>query len=454
MPMPLRILVMALLQTLPVMAQVGQVKSVEIWSTWVGLGTPGESHIQIKREGDAYKTSEGAMLPSARVEAFVNAISASSIEKPDLENLGVTVDWLKRNAEKAIGEQFNGNRSGEPVPTELTLCISTFQNPDLIRPYVLSQFSGCHTDDYPSIEIEVKTTTGGIVVKSTSQHQFMLPWEIKKVGKQSKTLDARISRALFALLPEKFVNRDRLIAEYFAEALARDLVFTLGPQLNRLRVDGMAKWILDEYLSEYEVQDTGIMTNPFEGEHITFPAFATEWGKYDSSRPFFQCQLKRKEFPPAFWVRVVFPFAGATKSQVKQSMEDLKSYESLIFEIPWLDLHLRRHPSDEVELCYVSDRSFTDLAMREFSKDMKNIGKEALSREVSTVQKQVCLLRVTRNHSSSYSLVLPDHRVILWRSNNTKDPHWQPSASGDSREGISRGRMGDVISPTGKLLTN
>lgn len=444
-------LVIALLIAMPGIAQSGQVQSIEISSSWVGLGPHGGGHLRVWRDGLVYKTSEGAQLPSDRVQEFADALTASPMVEPELENLGMTEDWLRQNARKAIGDQFNGNRSGEAVPAELDLCVSTFQSPKLIRPYMLSQFKQFHTDDFPSVEIEVKTTSGKIHVSSNSQHEFMLPWEVKKAGRTSKTFDARISQALYKLLPEKFVNRQRLNADHLAERLAMDLVLDLEPQLNKLRVEGSSKWILDEYRIEYEVVDTGILTDPFRGESFTFPGFATEWGKYNTSHPYIQCKLKRTEFPPALSVQVIFPYLGATKIQVEKSRADLKAYEASVLGTPWLALYLRKHPTETVSLWYVNDKSFSDLAMREFSKDMKSIGRVALIEEVAAVQHQVVLLRVRGNQSASYSLVMPDRRVILWRSDHPKEPYWMPSGSGASMEGFSRGRLGDVISPAGEL---
>jgi hypothetical protein len=68
------------------------------------------------------------------------------------------------------------------------------------------------TDDDPSVTIEI-LKNGETVwqLESSSQSKlFMLPWVIKAPRKSFTTYNADVSRAVAKLLPETFVNRDRM----------------------------------------------------------------------------------------------------------------------------------------------------------------------------------------------------------------------------------------------------
>ena len=80
------------------------VRKIELHSGWGGLGTPQNSTVIIRRENGRY-VRNGMPIDAALVDAFISALDAPTVAKPQKENLGVTSIWLRNNlhlAEKAI----------------------------------------------------------------------------------------------------------------------------------------------------------------------------------------------------------------------------------------------------------------------------------------------------------------------------------------------------------------
>ena len=78
---------------------------------------------------------------------------------------------------------------------------------------VRQHYDSCWTDDYPELLVRITNTDGTVTcLRSTSQHAFMLPLQFIDTTADSTcdTYDPQLSRAIAALMPESFLNRDRL----------------------------------------------------------------------------------------------------------------------------------------------------------------------------------------------------------------------------------------------------
>ncbi len=89
--------------------------------------------------------------------------------------------------------------------------------PNLLQPGI--------TDDNPFMTIEV-LRDGETVwqLESTSQSQlFMIPWVIASPKKSFITYNADVGRTLARLLPESFINRDRIAGTHLNQALESEV---------------------------------------------------------------------------------------------------------------------------------------------------------------------------------------------------------------------------------------
>lgn len=83
-------------------------------------------------------------IDAALVDAFISALDAPTVAKPQMENLGVTSIWLRNNlhlAEKAVSGSF-----ADATPTQKSLFESSFVNPTVMAKVVSSMWAlsiGC-----------------------------------------------------------------------------------------------------------------------------------------------------------------------------------------------------------------------------------------------------------------------------------------------------------------------
>jgi hypothetical protein len=196
------------------------VEVITISATHSGWGYAA-SDLAIRKEGDHY-IANGRIVSASLVGAFLHAINEPPIPHPEPLNLGITERWLLDHAEEA-GNHATVIRYQNSSPRQKKLFRNAFSDQNTIEQRLKRVYDSFHTDDYPKmiirIDFEDKTTRS---VSTDSQHPFMIPWKADESG--SKTYNAHISLALIELLPEKFVNRERLTAEnQFATGLLDEL---------------------------------------------------------------------------------------------------------------------------------------------------------------------------------------------------------------------------------------
>lgn len=72
------------------------VRQIDVDSHWGGLGTPQAFHLTIRAD-------KGDVDPM-RVQALVEALAAPRMAHPTCDNLGLTADWLRANAQRLLSE--------------------------------------------------------------------------------------------------------------------------------------------------------------------------------------------------------------------------------------------------------------------------------------------------------------------------------------------------------------
>jgi hypothetical protein len=178
------------------------VESITIRSSWTGLAPTLESVLSIQQKNGTFRVKGKKINPKHIDELFLQ-IGNKSIQT--LESLGITQDWLNRNALKAIPSGLK-----ESLPIEKEFFKKSFCDIDLIKKILPRLFNswtdskgGFHlnfsTDDYPEFKMTIlRKDASEIVVSSTSQNLFMFD-------------NPSLGRAIAALLPNKFTNRERLM---------------------------------------------------------------------------------------------------------------------------------------------------------------------------------------------------------------------------------------------------
>jgi len=193
-----------------------------------------ETSVRIERKNGKY--AAGNMeIPDEQVTAFLVAVDTRSEGPVSFSDLGITQNWLDQNAEPAFDEYFQG-RSGSILPSQKDLFVSRFRSASAIGQAVDEYFQSYWTDDFPTAHVEVYDHTSGraIVLESSAQHAFMIPWIITEIGRNRLSFNANIGRTLGALLPEKAALKERISGAYFRCALSQSVYQQIWPEWRKL----------------------------------------------------------------------------------------------------------------------------------------------------------------------------------------------------------------------------
>lgn len=431
-------------------AQTREIQEIKITSTWGGLGTPQKSELSITHKLKGYY-AKGDKIEKQLVDNLLNTIDEPEIKEFQAANLGITQKWLNANAELGVKEYADYYYS-VAAPNQKELYLSSFKNLQLIEKLLPSVLSGGWTDDYPRFGIEITEADGSkTVIGSDEQPTFMLPWEIVKNGETTKTYNANVSRAIVALLPKKFANKNRLSGENFHTVLATSVMRYVKDDWERLESENKAGNTLTELKKTYTIVSAEI--NPYHGID-----FGLEWGKDKPTETNLHLILSKDTFPKGFAINLKIPFRFEKVENLDVFQNNIDKYQDLVFSVSWLKNIIETN-KQSVQLRFVKNRSFSEKAMQTFADDMKKIGKSEIIAEVEKEQENIALIEVGDGleYYQSYWLILPDKKVILWRDGYSSLLNWKkedfvlkecPSYS----SGIVQ-CIGAVISSDGKIIS-
>jgi len=161
--------------------------------------------------------------------------------------------------------------------------------------------------------------------------------------------------------------------------------------------------------------------------------------------------LRRRGFPKNFSIGIVLPFKDGKVENIDGFLNNIERYKNLVFSVTWFKNYLMSHPNVWFELRFVNDRSFSEKAMKVFTKEMER--NQSLVNEVMAAQKEICLLFVGRRYSGANWLILPDKRMVIWRYlGQDALLKWKPSDFNSWECDYQRNCIGAVILPDGKSV--
>jgi len=418
-------------------AQTMRVQSLTVRSTWGGFSPsrPEPTELIIRRQSDGFY-SNAEKVDASLVEALINALSAPPIATPQLSNLGVTQAWLNDNVD-LVAERTLRYRVIQTAHVDAYR--SFFKNAANIESLLPLLFTGLHTDDYPSVSVEILFDGGEVwSASSGSQYEFMIPWTVRARRPDFRTFNADVSRNIANLLPLKSVNRNRLVGDSLNFSLAEAALTRIEEQ-----------WLnpaLSVLQPQYKVERSDIRQH---GEI---------WSSKQREQESAFLILRRDSFPDRFQDIVYLPFRNERVDGTYAFLKAAAKYESLALSIAWLnDIRRNGGPLWRMYLYFTQDRSFSDEAMKVFADDMSHLGREDLVKMVAAVQQDTALLDVGW---STYCLVLPNKNVILWRFHNPpgsrKVVNWSRGDDFPAKECTTLRNIewcaGVVITPEGNIV--
>lgn len=419
------------------------VRQIEIHSGWGGLATPQNADVLIQRKNGAF-VCNGKPVDATKVQALVTALEAPSIPQPEMNNLGLTPEWLKANTQ--LAEQKLPGRLSDATADQKQLFESSFTSPEVIKKVVAALFGYVSMDDYPFAKIAITFEDGSkLTADSDSYYAFMIPWQLS--DKSMPSYNVNISRALSVLMPPKAPNKQRLAGEEFISALADRLSDQIKDEWNLLGVESRAGDALSKLRSVYTVERADI--NPYH--NVDYGKAWSEKGPHETN---LNVTIRKPSFPPNVSEDVVLLYDQNRVEGVDEFLRTGAKYEDLALSVPWLNDYIREHPKEAVWLAYVHHSSFSDHAMLSFTLDMKARGREDLIPVVRAQQNQIALLKI----GFVYWIVFPDKHMMLWRYDGPSGfLKWNrsnfPAGLCGSYQGNDVGCSGREIMPDGTLAS-
>jgi hypothetical protein len=371
-------------------------REITIDSRWGGLGPSENLKLVLESRNGVIYLGKDAVNPKL-VDALLSSLSSPSLPAPTLSNLGVTSNWLERNAAEIP-------RDG--APNQRALFQKNFADPKTAEELLPFAFQFTRFDDYPHLTLTVALASGRrLVCSSDSYYPFMLPWKLNLNGSEEATYNADISRALATLMPAGSLNRNRLNDDELKTWLADGVMTRIKEQWDVLGVENRAPESFAMLRRNFEVQHARI--NPYRS--VDYGYVGNEKGPHEEN---LLATLQQPSLPPNVAEDVVLLFRNAKIEGVAEIADRISPYVALALSVPWLNEYRANHPEQKMYIRFVHDRSFSDKAMQSFSGDMKQLGKQSLADEVAKVQNKAAL--VFLDYGSDW-IVLPDKRMILWR---------------------------------------
>jgi hypothetical protein len=421
-----------------------RVLKIEINSGWGGLGKPESTRLIIDNDQGTYRLGD-KRVDAALVQALISALNEPSIAEPQLDNLGITPEWLK---EKAIPSAIkNAPNFANAAPNQKDLFVSSFSDPAVIEKVVPDIFHFVRTDDYPSAQVLVTFDDGSTLSAEThAWYEFMLPWKVPRDGNTSETFNADISRAVAALMPQKATNRYRIAGQGLDDEVADAVMEHIKAQWKLLGVENLANDTIALLRTEYVVDRADI--NSYHNVD-----YGLEWKAGQPREVNLDVTLRKQSFSENFSVEAILLYDNGKVYGVDAFFRRIGDYQELVNSVPWLTRFRQEYPQFPIQLTFVHDRSFSGKAMSVFVADMRIIGKQELADEVRSVQDHVALVQAG---FGGYWLVLPDKTMILWRySARAGLLKWTSTGVTTTRcsdyNGVSGGCVGAVVSPEGTL---
>jgi hypothetical protein len=370
---------------------------IEIKSSWWGRGSAPDSQLLVAGSNGQFSASSKRVDP-VKVQELLDAINADQIAEPSLRECGADQAWLETNYAQAL-EGLTHRKLQNLSKEQIKLFRSGFTGEQSSESAFESLVNGWHTDDFPKLSVDIREGGREFGVSSGSQSPFMLPWA--GLDEPRGGYSCRISRAIYALLPKKFTNRERLsLGVGFRRDLAGQIMHEIGPDWNRLdaqRLVGSEIAPIVERFTLLSSEVSNLSSIDLDGLEA--------WN----------ARLRSKDLPPNLIIGVSLSRKKGKLPAVDAFVSRSPEYAELVLSVPWLHAYLNDKPNSKIELRFVNDRSLSWKAERDLAQDLRSHGKPELAERVDRDAAESAFIEVN-SHDSCWAraLVFPDRTVLLW----------------------------------------
>lgn len=377
-----------------------------------GQSEPERVDLIIRREGDAYYLDD-KVVDASLIAALVKALSAPPNPELNLDDLGVTPEWLKANA-STVAHRLAEGRIVNGGPVHEAMLESAFADPATMGKVVPGLFNNDHyrcadcSHPFPSVKVSIRFEDfTSLEARSSSQFPFMLPWQLSRSGTGTVGYNADISRSLAALMPEKATNRERLSGENFAKALGGAVLMDVEQQAHLLDVESKTGETFSALRSRYTLEQASL--GKYGDPALRRPE------QTEPEEPGLLLRLQLPDLPHVIDDEVVLPYVNGSVEGADKFLQNAPRFEKLVSSVSWLTQYKQENPRVPLRLSFFRSGSLTDDALKAFAADMHEVGRDKIVSKVEAVKDRAAVLVAGFGAEESDWLVLPDQRMILWR---------------------------------------
>lgn len=199
------------------------------------------------------ETYRSRTIPAEAVERLVAALRAPPQAEANLASFGAS----KQDVHAAldfVAHKYAQYETTRTSRARFAALLESLRQPETLAATLTRGFAGFHTDDSPSLSVEVELADHTILsAKSKSQQYRMLPWTMRN---DEPTYAPAIANALHTLMPGAATNRERLSGPIDLTELIRA---GLSEPLDRIGAETMAGAAMQALSSHFRINKAAYM---------------------------------------------------------------------------------------------------------------------------------------------------------------------------------------------------
>ncbi|GMO22310.1 MAG: hypothetical protein Ta2B_01170 [Termitinemataceae bacterium] len=371
------------------------------------------------------------------VERVLYYLAQPEIATVKLENFGINQQWLQDNAEAWLDTKTDWSS------TQKELLRNSICNSETVEYFLQDHYRrvGSLDDNYSAFQMTVSYKNGKhIIIESRAQLQFMLPWKIYGTLTSAtpitpaQTYNTQLSMAIAALLPDNFVNKDRIAGSSIGTSIAKE-----------------TEWRIRDELSMTATRDQiGSEMQQIEKRFIITKSAFTRMSSFDlSGESVWDTILAPKDGPINMIVHLSMFYENKKLESLAHFFAQIEELLTRTRNVPWIKTILE-NPKNTVSIRFVNNKSMNDKVQNRLRSDFKYMI-DAILKEYNNQLDTFCLLTISDNNENYFRcILLPDRRTILWEINGYTDFRLRPSPF-QAWEWYGARGIGAVILPNGTL---
>ena len=395
-----------------------------------------------------YKETSNHSISNIQIEQFIQALNDQPKTRLDFSQLGIDQKWLKDMATKAVDKWLDPTKDYYfLLKSRRSKLIDALSNEDKAFKDLSWYYTESMTyDDYPTLDATITFSDGKIIrLTSESQHEFMIPWKVKRNGQEFATFDIRISKALEMLLPEKFQEKKRIKGNLFRVFEEYFWSSDIHGWLNTAESEFILRGQIDFLTNEFNLVQGNLIydhKNPDNGE----------WELIDKGK--WLVTLSHKDWPKNVFISSAIPYLSGRIDYENFSSEKIHFYIKKLTEISWLFKYIQKHPDTQFFVDFSNDRSITSL---DFNEEMERLRKNQnyeWKAEKYPYHEDIISLSVYNIRGglrSSHWLIFPDKTTTLYNFRGEQVMNWTKNQLSRWKIGVGH-FSGARISPDGKII--